>query len=170
MKKILLVVLLLSGSVGMMSAQDESKMNVGFGMGLDYGGFGGRFTFIPVKQLGLFAGLGFNLDGLGYNIGGQFRIPTEGKLDWYFTGMYGYNGVVLVSSSYSFGSDFSKTYYGFSIGAGMELKLGRSNKQFLNFELIVPFRDSEFKDTADFYDATYFPVAFSIGYHIRLGQ
>ena len=36
--------------------EQESVMNVGLGIGLDYGGIGGRITFLPVKRLAAFCG------------------------------------------------------------------------------------------------------------------
>ena len=59
--------------------EQESKMNIGLGIGLDYGGIGGRITFLPVKRLALFAGVGYALVDFGYNLGAQLRIIPDNK-------------------------------------------------------------------------------------------
>ena len=56
-----------------------SKVNLGLGMGLDYGGFGRRISFVPTKSFALFGGFGYNLLGLGYNVGGTYRILPDKK-------------------------------------------------------------------------------------------
>jgi hypothetical protein len=144
----------------------DSKLNVGIGAGLDYGGFGTRIGFMPSERIGLFAGLGYNLDGLGYNVGAQFHFPSEKKVSWYLTGMYGYNAVLVVTGDIK----KEKTYYGPSAGVGVQLKT-RNENRFWNFELLVPFRSSEFQDDIDALDdigadvTEPLPIAFSVGYH-----
>jgi len=149
-------------------AQDASKTNLGLGIGLDYGGIGTRFMFLPSERIGLFGGLGYNLATVGYNVGAQFRFSTEKRIDWFITGMYGYNGVIKVTGAI----ESNETYYGPTFGGGIELKSGRNDKSFWNFELLVPIRSSEFNDDLDNWkmlaDVTEpLPIAFSIGYHIR---
>ena len=157
-------ILLLLTSV--IAYSQDSKINLGVGAGLDYGGFGTRIGFMPSERLGLFAGLGYNLDGIGYNFGAQFHFPSEKKVSWYLTGMYGYNGVLVVTGDIK----KEKTYYGPSAGVGIQLKTKRENT-FWNFELLLPIRNSEFQDDIDALKAIGadvtepLPVAFSIGYH-----
>lgn len=57
--------------------QRSIPINFGFGLGIDYGGIGGRLSVLPVKQAILFGGLGYNFDGLGYNVGAGFRFSPE---------------------------------------------------------------------------------------------
>jgi hypothetical protein len=168
MKKHILFCLILI-SQGISTMAQDSKANVGFGFGLDYGGFGGRFTYVPIERIGLFAGLGYNLNSLGYNIGAQVRFPTQRKIDWYLCGMYGYNAVLIVTGT----QPKKTTYYGATIGAGMEIKFGRSEKSHLNIELLVPFRESQYQKDIDALKnsgaevTAALPIAISIGYHIR---
>jgi Outer membrane protein beta-barrel domain len=151
------------------SVGQDSKANVGFGLGMDYGGIGGRITYIPINRIGLFAAAGFNLNSLGYNIGGQVRFPTEKKVDLYVAAMYGYNAVLIVTGDQS----KKTTYYGPTVGAGLELKLGGS-KTFLNFELLVPFRKSQYQKDIDALKASgatvspVIPIGLSVGFHFRL--
>lgn len=59
--------------------QPASPFNIGIGFGLDYGGLGISVNYLPVKPLGLFAGLGYNLLGMGYNaIHGIFGKSDNG--------------------------------------------------------------------------------------------
>jgi hypothetical protein len=84
--------------------------------------------------------------------------------------MYGYNAVLIVK-----GNVTSKTtYYGPSVGAGLVLKSKTSERSFLSFELILPFRIKAFHNAIDDFKLMGYdvkellPVAFSIGYHIKL--
>jgi hypothetical protein len=85
-------------------------------------------------------------------------------------GMYGYNGVIVVKGGYE---EFAKTYYGPTIGFGLEFH-GRNNPDsFFNLELLLPFRSKEFYDKMDELENNsaiefknkVLPVAFSIAYH-----
>src|SRR5687768_6116891 len=64
-------------SSGSKAKDDFSRGNIGIGMGIDYGGFGVRLTVLPAKPVFLFAGLGYNLAGIGYNIGAGVRLAPE---------------------------------------------------------------------------------------------
>jgi hypothetical protein len=149
-------------------AESESKFNIGLGIGLDYGGIGGRITFTPIKQVGIFAGVGYPLVDFGYNVGAQGRFLPDGRVCPTFAVMYGYNGVIKVQGA----SQYDKIYYGVSISGGIELHFGgRAN--FMNIELVVPFRSQAFHDDWDSLknnssidiQSEPLPVAISIGYH-----
>ena len=145
-----------------------STMNIGLGIGIDYGGFGGRFTYLPVERVGLFAGLGYNLIGAGYNIGAMYRFMPSKRVCPTFGAMFGYNGVIKVENA----SEYDQAYYGVSISGGVEFRL-RNNKNYINLELIIPFRSQEFQDDVDAlkdnpsieFKNEPIPVAFSVGYH-----
>ncbi len=83
----------------MVAFSQSGKMNVGLGMGIDYGGFGGRFTFLPTEKFGLFAAVGYNLDGAGFNGGALYKFNTEKKVRPYVIAMYGYNGVIRAENA-----------------------------------------------------------------------
>jgi hypothetical protein len=148
--------------------EPESSINIGLGIGLDYGGIGGKVTFLPVKRLAVFGGIGYPLVGFGYNVGAQLRIVPDGKICPTVGVMYGYNGVIKVENA----SWYDKIYYGTSLSGGMEIHFGR-NANFMNIELIVPFRSKAFYDDWDSLKQNSsisglsdpLPVAFSIGYH-----
>ena len=137
-------------------------------MGMDYGGVGVRGTFLPIQKLGFFAGIGYNLDEVGFNTGVQMLLPKR-RHAFYFTGMYGYNGVLIVTGEL----EGKGTYYGFSVGAGYQLKVGR-NKNFWNWEILVPFRNRNFYNDYDTLKnlrqnpGDILPVTLSVGYHIQI--
>ena len=150
-------------------AEEESKANLGFGLGVSYGGIGARLSFLPVDQLALFAAGGYNLDGLGYNLGAEVRLLPGKKVVPVLLAMYGYNGVIVVQGA----EHYNKTYYGPTIGGGVEIH-NRNGQNFFTLELLVPFRPSEFQDDIDALknDPSIeitgpWPIAFSFGYHIK---
>lgn len=149
--------------------QSSSYGDIGVGSGLSYGGLGARFTYMPIEKLGLFGSLGYNLDALGYNLGVQFHVPSKKKLCVYFTGMYGYNTVLIVEAV---AMESKATYFGFSTGVGVEFKL--NEKSFLCAEVLVPFRPQAYKDAIDDLESISYeiknplPVVFCIGYHFKI--
>lgn len=153
-------------------AQDDydSKVNLGVGIGLDYGGIGFRLTGHPNRTIGIFGGVGYAFAGVGFNGGINANFKPKGRATGYFTGMYGYNGALLVMDD---GEDFKKFYYGPSFGLGLKLASRRNDQNFWNFELLLPIRDPDFqKDLDNFEDngiemSPVLPIAWSIGYHFR---
>jgi len=154
-------------------AQEDVKYpryNVGFGLGIDYGGIGGRLSVLPVSQVAVFGGLGYNLNGAGYNVGAAYRLSPAKRFCPYVIGMYGYNAVIIVSGSKS----SNRTYYGPSVGMGFEKHKSAGSKNYFNFEVLVPFRSSAYKKYKDdLEDDTNskiisLPIAISIGYHVGI--
>ena len=149
-------------------ASPDPKMNIGLGLGLDYGGLGGRITFLPVKKIGIFGAIGYALVDFGYNVGASVRITPDNKICPTVAFMYGYNGVINVKNA----AKFDKIYYGTSLAAGLEIHF-RAKPNFLNVELVVPFRSSTFHDDWDklkqmsniVVESEPLPVTISIGYH-----
>jgi len=179
MKKLLITAgLFLSFFIGTSQEKKEAeeksffRFNAGFGLGIDYGGIGGRFTVLPVKQAFLFGGLGYNIDGLGYNVGAGFRFVTEKRGVPYIIAMYGYNAVMLLFINGDYQKQYTKSFYGPSAGLGLEQRSGKDAKNYLNLELLWLFKSQAFKDykkeLENNLDAKIIelPVALSIGYHI----
>jgi hypothetical protein len=148
------------------------RFNTGFGLGIDYGGIGGRLTAVPVKQAFFFGDLGYNIDGAGYNVGAGFRFSPEKKGCPYFLAMYGYNAVVIVFINSQYQKQYNKTFYGPSAGFGLEQRARKNAKNYFNMELLYLFRSQKFKDYKTKLEndlgATFLslPVSFSIGYHV----
>lgn len=170
MKKFLVLFLIISFLFRLNSfGQLPGKLNAGLGAGMDYGGFGAQLSYLPLDRFELFGAAGYNLNSIGYNFGLKLGFPTEKRINWHITGMYGYNAVLIVK-----GMTSSKTtYFGPSVGSGIIMKSKSPGRSFLSFEIILPFRPQVFYDVIDDlkligYDVKEpLPVAFSIGYHYK---
>jgi hypothetical protein len=87
MRKILFIIALITITISSRCQnvyyEDEKTtpiINVGIGLGLNYGGIGGRISFVPTEKIDLYAGLGYALIGFGYNIGAHFRMLPEKRV------------------------------------------------------------------------------------------
>ena len=151
------------------SNDDESIANFGLGLGLDYGGFGGRLTFFPGQNVGVFFGGGYAVAGFGYNVGLNFRMQPKKRVVPIVNFMYGYNAAIAISGA----PQFTKLYYGPSVALGVEFKSRNNMKNFFSVELVIPFRSKEFEDdynglknnSSIKFSNTILPIAFSVGYH-----
>ncbi len=165
-----------SDSTIVADAIERGKLNNfygGAGLGLDYGGVGGRLTYIPgddkKTSFGVFFAAGLALNGFSYNAGLNFRIG-EKRLVPTISAMYGYNAVIKVIGA----PQYDKTYYGPSVALGFENKTKNSDDNFIHVELIIPFRSAAFQNDLralqsnpgiEINDPA--PVLISIGYHFK---
>jgi len=153
---------------------DKTNENIGFGMGVDYGGIGVRASVISFDRVDVFGGVGYNFAGVGWNAGLAYRFDNgENKVVPYGNVMYGYNAVIVVESN-GFGDSFKETYYGPSVGGGIELHMS-NRKNYFNFELLLPFRDPQYQKDLDnlkaagvSFDMEPLPITFSVGFHMGL--
>jgi hypothetical protein len=147
------------------------ELNLGLGLGIDYGGIGGRLTVSPVNHLILFGALGYNIAGVGYNIGAGYRFSPQKQFRPYVLGMYGYNTVVIALINGAYESQYTKTFYGPSLGVGFEQRNSSQGKNYFNLEVLAPLRSRAFKDYKDMLKAKdiklyALPISISLGYHI----
>lgn len=148
----------------------HAQLYVGFGGGLDYGGLGMHASYLPTKHVALFAGVGYNLNSIGYNFGAELKFPNEKRVNPYLIGMYGYNAVLQVEGY----TNSETTYYGPSFGGGAQIKFKHSANSFLQVGILVPIRPQVFHDAIDDLKLAGYqvkdplPIAISIGYHIKL--
>jgi len=152
--------------------QNNQQVYFGLGMGLDYGGlFGGKIEYLPVKNFGLYGGLGYNLLSVGWNVGATYKILPDKNVSPNLMLFYGYNGVTKVEGA----PEYEMTSYGVTIGGNLDIKVGRKGNK-LSVGLFVPIRTQKFKDN---YDAMkndprielkneLMPIAISIGYNFAL--
>lgn len=169
----LLMVSQLNGQTN--ASSDVDNAAVGLGFGLDYGGMGVNISAYPMKDFGVFIGVGYALAGVGVNGGAKLRFAVNRpspKVTPYLIAMYGYNAAIVVTNQAS----LNKLFYGFSAGAGIDIRPRKHPAGYWSLGVIVPFRSS--KVDAYFDDLKYnhgvefqnelFPVAFSIGYKFKI--
>jgi hypothetical protein len=149
------------------------NLDLGFGLGLDYGGLlGVQLGIAPIKHLTLFAAGGYYILQFGWQVGlkGLFIAKTtKHGFRPFLKAMYGTNSVISVE-----GADYyDKVYKGFTVGLGFELRFGRMKKNGFDLDLNVPLRTPDFwsdwnevenDPNMDVINAP-IPVAFSVGYH-----
>ena len=150
--------------------QSEQKTYLGFGFGMDYGGLGGKIEYLPVKNFGIFGGLGFNLSSVGWNVGATLRLLPGSNISPNLIAFYGYNAVLVVEGA----PEYNKTSYGLTVGANVDIMGSNGSKW--TFGLFVPIRSSEFNDH---YESVkndsriemkneLMPIAISIGYNFPM--
>lgn len=150
---------------------ETSELYLGVGLGLDYGGIGGRVSFFPKSkgvQPGIFIAAGYAISGIGFNAGLLASFAANKKVSPTLAAMYGYNAAIKVIGA----SQYDKLYYGPSVALGFKIRSSGINAGFIHIELVLPFRSSQFENdidnlinnpAIDIRRPT--PVAISIGYH-----
>jgi hypothetical protein len=157
---------------------DQSRTSdiftLGFGFGLDYGGFGGNLTVYPQKNVGLFLGFGYALAGFGYNAGIKLRLlpdHSHSKVRPFIEGMYGYNAAIVVTNY----TQDNKLFYGPTVGIGLDIGPTTAGKGYLSLAILVPLRGPDAQNYINQLNANgvsfgnnLIPIAFSIGYKFIL--
>jgi hypothetical protein len=169
----LMIVLVISAlKVNSQETANFSKVNIGIGMGLDYGGIGGRLSYLPVKSVALFGAVGYNLLKTGFNAGGTFKFLPSKRLCPTIGAMYGYVAAIKVKGA----EQYNQNYYGPSVSIGLEFKPAKHPRNFWNVKFIYPFRSHEYRsDLSNIKSNPYIKfenkphdVTFSFGYHFGL--
>lgn len=149
---------------------------VGAGFGFDHGGLGLKASFEPLKHLGLFGGVGYNLAGVAGNGGLIFNILPARKVTPTLIAMYGYNAVLQIKSTGNNGETVknSAMFDGLTFGAGLDVKWGRQPQK-ISFSLLVPLRNHAFFDNYNYFKSVGYefspdivPVAASVGWSMNL--
>jgi len=154
-----------------LGSRQIDKVSIGIGAGLDFGGFGGNVIYYPIKNFGIFGGVGYALAGAGYNVGVKYRyIPDKptSKIDPYGMIMYGYNAAIAVLNA----SQYNKLFFGPTLGLGIDFRRKPTNKGYWSFTLLIPIRSSAVNDYIDDLENNHgaefqnrlFPVGISVGY------
>ena len=153
------------------------KVSIGIGAGLDFGGFGGNVIYYPIKNVGIFGGVGYALAGAGYNVGVKYRyIPDKptSKIDPFGMIMYGYNAAIAVLNA----SEYNKLFFGPTLGVGIDFHRKPMNKGYLSFALLIPIRSSAVNEYMDDLENNHgaefqnrlFPVGISVGYKLIINK
>lgn len=159
--------------VGKPVTEERHGMDLGVGFGLDYGGLLGlQIGIAPAKHLTFFGGLGYYVQGLGWQVGikGLFVPKTTLKgTRPYIKMMYGTHSQIQVEGA----EEFNEIYKGFTAGFGIEFRGGKKKQNGLDLDLNIPLRTPEFWD--DYNDLqnnssieftnSLLPVTVSIGFH-----
>jgi hypothetical protein len=164
----------MGGSIGFYLGRvkeiDFTRVYMGLGVGIDFGGIGLNAMSMVTEHVGVFGAFGYNLDKIGLNVG--VRLYSKDQLArWrpYFSAMFGYNTVYYIKNA----ENFSRTFYGTTIGVGVDLKDSRSN--FWTLALQVPFRTDDVKAYKSYLENSnveikrdLLPIAISLGYRIAI--
>lgn len=154
------------------TAVKTDVFSIGFGFGQDYGGTGVHTIFYPQRNIGIFAGLGYRLGSLGYNVGLKLRLlsrkPTA-KINPYAIVMYGYNAAFVMDV---LSTEYDKLFYGPTVGTGIDMKFHPDSRFYYSFGLNIPIRGSQVDDYVNYLRTEYsldasndlLPVTFSIGF------
>jgi hypothetical protein len=146
-------------------------LDIGTGLGLDYGGIIGiNVAYIPIPYLSFFVGTGWELMAFGWNTGIKIHaIPEDSRHVFRinFKIMYGVNGATSVVNA----DGYDKVFLGFTPGIGFEFMFGSNKSNGFDFDLNFPIHgsdlDNEIKiirnDGATISDPL--PIAISLGYH-----
>lgn len=174
MKKLILCFLVIySCIVAYSQGRGEYKVHhfdVGAGLGYEYGGIGFQASYAPIPYASIFAGIGTN-GGFGWNVGTAWHIlpkTTRYMFRPFIEAMYGYNLVfVTVGDYYSV-----EQFYGPSVGAGCELRFGKSKRHGIDLVLLrYAFWTQDAWDTYNNASADEKPAlgpwGFSLGYHFE---
>jgi hypothetical protein len=144
----------------------------GLGMGLPYGGIGGRLGYTIADQYDLFLGIGYNFTSLASNAGFQYQLPIGGHVSPYALAMYGANASVKIENL----EDYNETFLGPSFGLGAKIYLSKNHARFWDINLVLPLRSKDYEKTIsalkhDFRVEKFKepnPVLISIGYNFSL--
>lgn len=149
------------------------KVDLGAGIGLDYGGLMGlQLGYCPITHLLIFASGGYHLIELGWEVGIKGIYPANtirhvfrayGKV------MYGNNSVIYVDGL----DEYNKTYRGVTPGLGVQIRFGKMKNNGFDFDLNIPIRSQAYKDDYERMKndprvevlSDPLPVAISFGYH-----
>lgn len=147
-------------------AATSKYIYLGPGFGLDYGGLGLKMEIMVSDWMSLFATGGTNFQGFNFNIGSSLKILPKNNVTPTLSIMYGYNGALIIKD-YNNTVVATKTYYGLSVGGGIDFLLGK-NRNKLSLGILAPIRSSAFKADIATTNATVLPVAFSLGFGFAL--
>lgn len=149
-------------------------VDLGFGIGVDYGGLiGVKAGVLVIPNLSVFGTVGYYYVGVGWNAGVTYHILRAAPKRWIrptVKMMYGTNGSIKVSGSKY--SSLNKTYLGFTPGVGVELRFGRAKRNGFDLDVNYLIHGKDFTDGINTLknDPSYtvkepWPVGISIGYH-----
>ncbi|MBD3627906.1 hypothetical protein [Cyclobacterium sp.] len=178
MKSFFLLIFVLSLGIEDLFSQHlssaEGKSSLGLGIGLPYGGFGTQISYNTANNVNAFLGLGYNLTGIGVNGGLKLIVPSKKDYEFYFTGMYGYNAVIVMKGA----KEMNGAFGGPSFGSGLKINSLVQSGVFWDIGFLVPLRSSSYKDRLEEIEQNPYmhvnskpwPVLFYLAYHFPLSK
>jgi len=173
MKKIMTLAftLLLSNFTKAQEITEKNQLYIGIGIGLDYGSLGGKIEYLPIEEVSVFGGIGYNYVNVGWNLGGSYNIKMSERVTLKPTAMYGSNGSVRIDGS----PKYDKVSNGLTLGLGLDLNAPHSLGKW-NFGLYVPIRSKEFMDHYDMLKSNssitlknkLIPIGITVGYNFKI--
>ena len=166
------MILVTTSSFAQHKGSAKDQVAVGIGLGLPYGGIGGKVSFNPADQFAFFGGLGYNFLGVGFNGGLLYSIPIHAQIEPYITGMYGYNAVINVKDV----PIYQRSFAGPSFGVGVKINSLRYEGAYWDVSLLIPSRSQAYKDSWDELKRNPYievrsepwPILFSFGFNIPI--
>jgi len=152
---------------------ETDKVTLGLGMGMEYGGFGINLLYYPAENVGVFAGVGTALAGMGYNAGLKVRMLSDSaRVNFYTMAMYGYNASIYIPDA----KTYNKVFYGVTFGLGLDTRYNPKKDGYWTFALLMPLRGSDvsdyMKDLTNNHNIEFknelLPIGISIGYRYFL--
>jgi hypothetical protein len=153
----------------------QDQVNLGIGLGQDYGGIGANIFFYPQKNVGIFFGGGYAFAGFGWNAGVKGRLISDHPqvVMPFVLAMYGYNAAFAVSGN----SGLNKIFYGPTFGAGIDLRSRKlSSRGYWSFAILIPIRSSavdEYRQQLEEEGVSLsplLPIGISVGYKFILND
>lgn len=148
-------------------------VDLGFGLGIDYGGtLGVQLGLTAAKHITFFASGGYFVFQGAWNVGIKTLFVAKSSKHVfrpYLKGMYGCHAAIYIDGA----DQYNQIYKGWTIGLGMELRFGKNKKTGFNMDLGVPLKTPEYwtdynkvknDPTVEIY-IDQVPVAFSVGFH-----
>ena len=127
-------------------SSQKKENTIGIGGGLPYGGFGVRFGTNVVNGLNLFGGVGYQLAGIGYNLGLLKDFQSANMVQFYLTGMYGSNAAIKVKG---LENEYNNVYAGATVGLGIKINSIQKEGNYWDIGILLPFRSSKFDEDYD---------------------
>jgi len=136
-----------------------------------YGVIGAKVEYLPIKNVGVFGSLGYNLLNVGWNVGAIYKIMPDKKVSINPMVFYGSNGGSKIDGA----PEYDMTSYGVTAGVNVDIKMGNKGNK-LSARLFVPFRSKKFMDNYDAIKNDYrvtiqtelLPIAVGVGYNFKL--
>jgi hypothetical protein len=125
------------------------RANFGLGLGMDYGGvIGVKLAAVIIPNLSVFGAVGYYIVGAGWSTGVTWHILKPARKRWIRPDvkiMFGTNGATYVQGS----SSYNQLFYGFTPGAGAEIRFGKSKRNGFDLDLNVPIHGADFFSKLD---------------------